>query len=430
MHLGPYPMERIRRVARPTTLITDDIARVPKRADFFARARHGDLGKRPFEEVRRFVSKNPLSAAMGAVDATHHDVHTGEPAPTRAPLPDDPEAVSRHIKATCYFLDADVVGICEVPEYAWYSHDADGTPITPSHRYAIVLVIDQGFDTLEASSGDDWMSGAQSYRAYLKGSTIACTVAGYIRNLGYPATAHSNARGDVLHLPLLVLAGLGELSRIGELVLNPFIGPRYKTAVITTDLPLAPDQPIDFGLQDFCGKCRKCARECPCDAIPHGDKILYNGYEIWKPDVERCTKYRITNPYGSACGRCMKMCPFNKEGILAHRLALWMAMNLPFTRRALIWLDDAFRYGRRNPIKKWWLDLETVDGEVVRPRRTNQRDLDLGRRPPADPRLAIYPPETHPPGTTDAPVSVDRRRALEYGEEAARALKRLKRRDG
>jgi hypothetical protein len=27
------------------------------------------------------------------------------------------------------------------------------------------------------------------------------------------------------------------------------------------------------------------------------------GYEIWKPDVEKCGKYRLTNMKGSACGR-------------------------------------------------------------------------------------------------------------------------------
>ena len=85
------------------------------------------------------------------------------------------------------------MGICEVPEYAWYSHDRDGNAIMPRHKYAVVLLIDQGFETMEASSGDDWISSAQSYRAYLKGSTIACTVAEYIRELGYEARAHTNA---------------------------------------------------------------------------------------------------------------------------------------------------------------------------------------------------------------------------------------------
>lgn len=67
------------------------------------------------------------------------------------------------------------------------------------------------------------------------------------------------------------------------------------------------DQPIDFGLQDFCAQCKKCAVQCPCDAISLGNKIVFNGYEMWKPDVERCTLYRVTNPGGASCGRCMKL---------------------------------------------------------------------------------------------------------------------------
>ncbi len=270
----------------------------------------------------------------------------------------------------CYFLDADMVGICEASEYAWFSHESDGTPIETRHKYAIVVVIDQGWDTFEGSSGDDSISGVQSYRAYLKGSTVSCIVADYIRRLGYPAQAHSNAHGDVMRIPLMLLADLGEMSRIGELVLNPFVGPRHKTAVITTDLPLVPDRPIDFGLQDFCDKCRKCARECPAQAIPFGDKVLCNGYETWKPDVEKRAKYRVTNLKGSACGRCMKMCPWNKEGLLAHRIAMWTAIKLRFSRRVLIWLDDALGYGRRNPIKKWWLDLVKEGARSSRPPRS------------------------------------------------------------
>ena len=109
--------------------------------------------------------------------------------------------------------------------------------------------------------------------------------------------------------------------------------------------------------------------------------MLYNGYEIWKPDVEKCTKYRVTNLKGSACGRCMKMCPWNKEGLLAHRLAMWAAIKLPFSRRFLIWLDDALGYGKRNPIKRWWLDLVKEDGRIVAAsRRQRARPVARARR--------------------------------------------------
>lgn len=426
-HLGPYPMEKIRRVDKTTTLITGNIKRVPKRASFFVRSRFGDLGPGPAREIGRFVTKYPLSRSIGRIHWKQVPIHDGDTAPRQAPISDDPEELARHIKSMCYFLDADMVGICEMPEWAWYSHDLDGTPIEARHKYAIVLLIDQGFHTMEASSGDDWISSAQSYRAYLKGSTIACVVADYIRQLGFSSKAHSNAHGDVQQIPLMLLAGLGEMSRIGEVVLNPFVGPRHKIAVITTDLPLAVDKPIDFGLQDFCDKCRKCARECPAGAIPFGDKVLYNGYEIWKPDVESCVRYRVTNLKGSACGRCMKMCPFNKEGLLHHRLALWMAINWPFSRRLLIWLDDALGYGTRNPLKKWWFDLVNRDGEVVRPEKTNARDVDPDRPVNEDKKIAIYTPENLPPADSMEPYPVDRKQATRDGEAAARALADMKR---
>ena len=383
-HLSRYPMEKIRRVDEPTTLIfEDEVPRVPKRAAFFERARRGDLGERAQIEMRRFAWKHPYTLAMMPLmrDLVPHQDRPAAQRPANAG--DDPEANSRAVKSLAYYLGADLAGICEAKPYAWYSHDTDGTPMEPKHRYAIVLLIDQGHETMEGTSGDDWISGAQSMRGYLRGAEIAGLMAAQIRALGSPARAQTNADSDVLQLPLVLLAGLGELSRIGELVLNPFVGPRFKSAVVTTDLPLAVDRAIDFGLQDQRDKCMKCARECPCNAISFGDKVIFNGYEMWKPDVERCARYRVTNPHGSACGRCMKMCPYTNEGLLVHRAALWATIKLPFVRRWVPWLDDRVRNGSRNPVKKWWWDLEWVRtngvGKSVVPAKTNNRDLLLER---------------------------------------------------
>ncbi len=424
MHLGAYPMEKIKRVDRPTTLITDAVKAMPKRADFFVRAFMGDLGTKAGTEIKRFVTKQPFNAAIGRLHWKQVPIHRGEAAESKAPVPNDPQKLTEHIKSMCYFLDADFVGVCEMPEWAWYSHDAKGNEIKTRHKYAVVVAIDQGWETMAASTGDDWISGGQSYRAYLKGSTVVTIVAEYIRRLGYEAQAHSNADGDVQQVPLMLLAGLGELSRIGEVILNPFIGPRHKTAIITTDLPLVPDKPIDFGLQDFCDKCRKCARECPAQAISWGDKVLYNGYEIWKPDVGKCTTYRVTNLKGSACGRCMKVCPWNKEGILGYRLAMWAAIKLPWTRRFLIWIDDKLGFGGQHKQTKWWLDLEKKGDEIVVPDGTNEKDLHLGRKQGAP--VAVYPPEVLPQPGLKEPLPLNRKQGLEDAEAAAAALRALK----
>ena len=331
-HLSRYPMETVRRVDRPTTLIIDEeVPRVPKRAAFFQRALHGDLGEKSRIERSRFAFKTPLSFSLLHLIRAMVPHQDGETRAADTARFGDPAANARAVKSLSYFLGADLTGICEIPDYAWFSHHEDGSPIAPYHRYAVVMLIDQGYETMEGASGDDWMSGAQSMRGYLRGAEIAGVMAELLRGEGFPARPQTNADSDVLQIPLILLAGLGELSRIGELVLNPFVGPRFKSVVLTTDMPLEVDQPIDFGLQTFCGNCMKCARECPCDAIPFGDKIMFNGYETWKPDVERCTRYRLTNARGAACGRCMKTCPINKvidaDGAWLTRFASWLGIN-------------------------------------------------------------------------------------------------------
>ena len=429
-HLGRYPMEKIRRVAVPTTRIdAEKVPRVPLRGAFFTRPWFGDLGKRAQDERPRFVNKYPLSEAMFEQMKALAPLQDGPVASDKAPGTNDPEVMARNIKSLAYFLDMDLVGICKIPDYAWYSHDGEGKPITPYHKYAIVLVIDQGFATMEGASGDDWISGTQSYRAYLRGQEVGNSIAGYIRRLGYGARCQSAGDGHVLQIPLMLLAGLGEMSRIGELVLNPFIGPRSKTCVVTTDLPMTVDLPIDFGLQDFCGSCKKCARECPCGAIPYGDKIMFNGYETWKPDVENCAKYRITNQKGTACGRCMKTCPLNKvmtrDGELLPRIACWLAINMPFLKPLLqpiaIRLDDWIGYGRRLTGQKWWLDHETVDGRVIAPPRgANEREINPSKPANAKQKIALYTAEDLPPGDCRENFPVDRKAALKRGEEAQR----------
>ena len=162
---------------------------------------------------------------------------------------------------------------------------------------------DQGYETMEGASGDDWISSAQSMRTYMRAGLVCGVVGQHLRNLGFSATAHSAADSDVIQTPLMLLAGLGEVSRIGDIILNPFLGPRQKTGILTTDFPMLADKPIDFGLQKFCGACNKCAREYPSGAISSGPKVMFNGYEIWKADVEKCTRYRMTNLAGSMCGR-------------------------------------------------------------------------------------------------------------------------------
>jgi reductive dehalogenase len=359
--LGHYPMEKLKRVDKPTIKITDDIRRFDERQHGFARAMRGELGDAPRREMARFVPKFPLGASFVRTIAPLAQAVDGEIAKSRAPIPEDPKILSRHIKSLGYFLRADIMGICRLPQYAVYSHDMMGKPVELSHNNAIVIVVDQDYETMLGSTGDDWISGSQSFIGYTNTAMISCIMADYIRQLGYPARAHHAMNYQVVVPPLLLLAGIGEMSRAG-IVLNPFLGTRFKAAVVTTDLPLEPDRPVDFGLQEFCEKCLKCAEECHANAIPRGGKAMYNGYETWHFDADQCSKFRTTNPRGSACGRCIKVCPWNKPEGWTHDIVRWMIKHTPVMDRLIVKMDDVRGYGKADRRYKWWFDLEEVDG--------------------------------------------------------------------
>ena len=432
--LGPHPFETIRRVDKPTTLIDEArVPRFPKRADFFARALFGDMGKAVQEAAKGgyYVMKSPIGAcarrALGALLL----LQFGE---ARGPVPEsarDPQRNADNVKAASYYLATDAVGISRAPAWVYYSHDSGGNPLDPYHDNAISMLFDQGFATMEGASGDDWISVAQSMRAYLRFSLIGGVIAEQIRRVGYSARVHSVLDSEVLQPPLLLLAGLGEVSRIGEVILNPYLGPRLKSGAVTTSMPLECDKPIDFGLQRFCESCNKCARECPSGAITAGPKLMYNGYEIWKSDAEKCTRYRLTNSAGGMCGRCMKTCPWNLEGIFAEAPFRWLASNVPAAARPLARLDDLVGRGKINPIKKWWWDIELDDKgkRYVRATATNERGLqptlDLKYE---DQTLAVYPADTMPPPfplvhPIDREKGIQRYRSLLTPDEYRKRLK-------
>ncbi len=419
---GGFPFETIKRVDLPTTFMDEPrIPRVPKRTDMFARAIFGDMGKTVQDGAKNgnYVRKSAASYGPRRPLAAFVLMQDGDVAPTASQTTTDAQRNADNIHAALYFLGADAVGISRCPDWVYYSHDAVGEALVPYHKNAISMVIDQGHETMEGAAGDDWIACSQSMRAYLRFSLLGGIIAEHIRGMGYSARSHTVMDGEVLQPPLLLLAGLGEVSRIGEVILNPFLGPRLKSGVITTNMPLAHSQPIDFGLQNFCNNCNKCARECPSGAITAGPKTMFNGYEIWKSDSQKCTTYRITQKEGAMCGRCMKTCPWNLEGLFAEAPFRWAATHVPSLASSLAKLDDKLGNGRINPVKKWWWDIEMVDEgpytltENGVSQRDLQVDLDLKFE---DQTLAVYPANLAPP-PYPFPFPMDREAGIKAYED-------------
>jgi reductive dehalogenase len=319
-----------------------------------------------------FVTKHPFNAAIvGFLGAISPDtLVSGKPSPEKLSIP-DPAQMSQHIKDCAYFLRADEVGIGKMPPYAYYSYRnpsqddlfkddlSKSIPVTESLPYVITFVVDQHLETMLGSTGYDGISAGQSFRSYHASAVIAVILASYIRNLGYNARAQHAGNFELVLGPCLIASGLGELSRTGDCTIHPRLGFRHKGGAVTTDLPLVPDNPIDFGLLDFCRVCGKCAENCPGGAITFDkDPVEHNGYLRWNSDWKKCTEFRSTNKEGSSCGMCMKVCPWDsKENSWFHDAGTWIGSKGETSSRLLKQIDDMFGYGTEQIEKfKWWLE--------------------------------------------------------------------------
>ena len=79
--------------------------------------------------------------------------------------------------------------------------------------------------------------------------------------------------------------------------------------------------------------------------------------------------------------------------------------------------------GERNPVQRWWWDLEIVGGVVQAPvAGVNERDLSPGRedRLAAAQKIAVFPPHLQPRGGTTLAtvVPLERAAGLRASQEA------------
>ena len=362
--LGPYPLEKLPRVNQITSQVLDENLR-PVQADHeLSKCMRNVYGEAIGEKARTMTLRNPLCEAIFATVPYIASFPENPVAEEKAPLPDDPHLISRHIKKYAYLLGAEQVGICKIPPRTIYQDGPKGEPFECDYKYAIVFLIRKDEETISASHGDEWVDGPVSWALYQRLAVISITLARYIRTLGYPARA-SCMTNYVTQLPrLIVEAGLGEFSRMG-IAINPFVGATFKAACVLCDLPLEPDKPIDFGLQDYCSKCGICAQHCPMHAIPEGEKVEHNGYINWVHDRKKCVLYCVNHPHGDICQRCTKVCPFNRPDVGPADFRNWDGDLSKLyaqveTRRAQM---EACGYQeRKEKTGKWWLPLSKQGG--------------------------------------------------------------------
>ncbi len=365
--LGPYPLEKLPRVNVPTTHHTEKTQRRKKNDNAFAHAARGDYGQAVKAGSEKFFSSEPLLAAMGGLQSHLSGYQMPETARQKAPLPDDPCIITRHIKSLAYFLGADMVGVCRLPQSAVYKTDDAGNPVEADYQFAIVVLNVKDTDTIRASYGREWIDDPVSFQVYQKCGLQCMNLADYIRRLGYPAFANITGTYKTLMTPLIIEAGLGEGSRLG-IALNPFVGASFKAAAVLTDLPLVPDKPIDFGLQAYCAGCTICAEQCSMHAVSDREKEVYNGYETYRLNERLCLSGVMTNPIGNMCQRCAKTCPWNRPDNRPEDFKGWDG-DLGFLYDSV---ERQAKHLRENNFvepeeleNKWWLPLAYEDDILI-----------------------------------------------------------------
>ena len=102
----------------------------------------GDLGQKAKNEADRWSQKHPVSQGIVRPSWAIKPLQDGDVFHELAPDTENADNNTRALKALSYYLGSAITGVCEVPDYAWYSHDKRGNPIKPYHKYALVVLID------------------------------------------------------------------------------------------------------------------------------------------------------------------------------------------------------------------------------------------------------------------------------------------------
>ena len=292
-----------------------------------------------------FLTESLYDAVDGPVSGTRQSLH--------------PEKMTAYLKDLARFYGAADVGVTPLKPTHVYSHVGRGSgvygePLPIEHKMAIAFTVEMDFGLVGTAPYPP--TSMETGKEYVEAARVAVQLAATIRALGYPARAHIDGNYRVI-APLVARdAGLGEIGRM-TILMTPRQGPRVRLGVVTTDLPLIPDQRApDWAILDFCTICEKCAQACPSKAIPLGSRQEIEGTLRWKLEPEAC--FRYWNKVGTDCARCMAVCPYAHPDSASHNLIRWGIARSGAFRRAALWLDDLF-YGRKPAPRQApeWVDL-------------------------------------------------------------------------
>ena len=225
------------------------------------------------------------------------------------------------LKKYCAATGADLAGIADLSLFQKGWTTIPGDILLPYTR-AVSVAIRLDDAIMDAIDDLPTPSYAEHYRAV---NTVLDhlteRIVGWLSGKGYQARAvpaskiedTENLLGAVSHKAIARMAGIGWQGK-SLLIVSPEHGPRIRLATVLTDMPLAPDTPIE----QRCGSCSECTNACPAGAIRN---VTAKGrYESREEALffSRCADRTLANSQlpgigARICGVCVKVCPHGKS---------------------------------------------------------------------------------------------------------------------
>jgi ferredoxin len=216
------------------------------------------------------------------------------------------DEAARWVKERARHHGADMVGIARVEPSDIYAGRQVNEPM------AIVVGQAMRYESFVNVPSD--ASAIECMRVYESLGEVVIALAEELRAAGWHATVeHPVGDSSVLHIPLALKAGFGELGRHGSII-HPQFGPLFRIGSVLTTLPMQTDEAVDVGIGAFCDRCQACRIFCPADAIPDDRSANAGadpqGNDRYLVDTGKCFPYFAKQKY---CSACLAVCAYKHK---------------------------------------------------------------------------------------------------------------------